>query len=192
MSIGAALHVAAVSRPPWPPTGSSGSGVVVVASAGNEGALGTARLRRPERRQERDRASRRSTTRTPTSSRFRVSPDDTTVGYIAAARRAGRAAVRFVPDGTDWHGDDRQRRCNPLAAGSLTGKVALIRRAAPARLLSEGVQRTDGRAAGVVLCNNATGFISPTVAGTPPITIPVVAITADSGGLIDGRLATGW
>ncbi len=42
-----------------------------------------------------------------------------------------------------------------------------------------------------MLYNNAPGFISPTVAGTPPITIPVVSITAASGALIDGRIAGG-
>ena len=36
-------------------------------------------------------------------------------------------------------------------------------------------------AAAVVLYNNVAGALSPTVAGTPPITIPVVAITAADG-----------
>src|SRR5204863_6200134 len=38
---------------------------------------------------------------------------------------------------------------------------------------------------------NATGFLSPSVAGTPAITIPVVAVTADRGALINGRLVAG-
>jgi minor extracellular serine protease Vpr len=42
-----------------------------------------------------------------------------------------------------------------------------------------------------VLYNNVAGLISPTVEGAAPITIPVVAITADDGVIIDGRLAAG-
>jgi minor extracellular serine protease Vpr len=41
----------------------------------------------------------------------------------------------------------------------------------------------------VVLYNNSAGRFSPTVAGTPAITIPVVAISDTEGVLIDGRLA---
>ena len=38
------------------------------------------------------------------------------------------------------------------------------------------------RAAAVVLYNNVAGAFSPTVAGSPPVTIPVVAISAADGG----------
>jgi hypothetical protein len=43
----------------------------------------------------------------------------------------------------------------------------------------------------VVLYNNVAGRFSPTVAGTPAITIPVVAISDTEGVLIDSRLAAG-
>ena len=46
-------------------------------------------------------------------------------------------------------------------------------------------------AAAVVLYNNVAGALSPTVAGSPPITIPVVAITAADGVSLDGRIAAG-
>jgi hypothetical protein len=43
----------------------------------------------------------------------------------------------------------------------------------------------------VILYNNVAGRFSPTVAGTPAITIPVVAISDTEGVLIDGRIAAG-
>jgi hypothetical protein len=42
-----------------------------------------------------------------------------------------------------------------------------------------------------VLYNNVAGVLNPTVAGTPAITIPVVAVTAASGATLDGRIAAG-
>jgi subtilisin family serine protease len=42
----------------------------------------------------------------------------------------------------------------------------------------------------VVLYNNAPGQISPTVVGAPPITIPVVAITAEQGAELDAKIAS--
>jgi len=42
-----------------------------------------------------------------------------------------------------------------------------------------------------VLYNNVAGALSPTVAGSPPVAIPVVAITAADGTLLDGRIAAG-
>ena len=46
-------------------------------------------------------------------------------------------------------------------------------------------------ASAVVLYNNAAGALNPTVAGTPAITIPVVAITAVHGAAIDAAIAAG-
>jgi minor extracellular serine protease Vpr len=70
--------------------------------------------------------------------------------------------------------------CNALPAGSLSGKVALIRRGT-CSFYQKSTNAQNAGAAGVVLYNNTSGFINPTVAGTPPITIPVVAVTAVDG-----------
>jgi hypothetical protein len=80
--------------------------------------------------------------------------------------------------------------CAALAPGSLTGSVTLIRRGT-CSFYQKAFNAQSAGAAGVVLYNNAPGFISPTVAGTPPITIPVVSVSAASGVLIDGRIAGG-
>ena len=42
-----------------------------------------------------------------------------------------------------------------------------------------------------MLYNNVAGALGATVAGTPPITVPVVAITAAQGATLDGLIAAG-
>jgi minor extracellular serine protease Vpr len=80
--------------------------------------------------------------------------------------------------------------CAAMAAGSLTGQVALIRRGTCSFFLKASNAMNAG-AAGVVLYNNVAGALSPTVAGTPAITIPVVALSAADGNAIDDLLAIG-
>ncbi|TML12022.1 MAG: peptidase S8 [Actinobacteria bacterium] len=86
---------------------------------------------------------------------------------------------------------------NAPAPGSLTGKIALIRRgsaappAAPCGFYTKAINAEHAGAVGVVLYNNAAGTLNPTVtpspAGAPPVTIPVVAITqADGLEIYDG------
>ena len=80
--------------------------------------------------------------------------------------------------------------CSPLPAGSLAGKAVLIRRGTCTFYVKAFNAQTAGAAA-VVLYNNAAGALSPTVAGTPAITIPVVAITAAQGATLNGLIAAG-
>src|SRR4029450_305779 len=80
--------------------------------------------------------------------------------------------------------------CAPFPAGSLTGKVALVRRGT-CSFYTKTFNAQSAGAMSVVLYNNAPGILNATVAGVPPITIPVVAITAEKGSLIDAKLATG-
>ena len=107
-------------------------------------------------------------------------------------RLAVAADFRQPADGTHRH--DRRRSddaCVALPAGSLAGTG----RADPPRnlrLLRKGVQRPERREpSAVVLYNNHAGALNPTVAGTPAITIPVVAITAAQGATLDGLIAAG-
>jgi minor extracellular serine protease Vpr len=95
-------------------------------------------------------------------------------------------AVGIVPPGVLPTNDG----CNPLPAGSLTGKVALIRRGTCTFYTKASNAQAAGAVA-VVLYNNVPGRFSPTVAGTPPITIPVVAISDTEGLLIHNRLVAG-
>jgi hypothetical protein len=89
--------------------------------------------------------------------------------------------------GTTTTADDG---CAPLAAGSLAGTAALIRRGTCSFYIKAFNAQTAGAAA-VVLYNNVAGAVNPTVAGAPPITIPVVAITAAQGATLNGLIAAG-
>ncbi|HSI60020.1 MAG TPA: S8 family serine peptidase [Ideonella sp.] len=80
--------------------------------------------------------------------------------------------------------------CAVQPAGSLTGMVALIRRGTCSFYQKAFNAQTAG-AVGVVLYNNTTGLIFPTVAGTPAITVPVASITAADGALIDSAIQAG-
>lgn len=80
--------------------------------------------------------------------------------------------------------------CSALPAGSLAGKATLIRRGTCSFYIKASNAQAAGAAA-VVLYNNTGGALAPTVAGTPAITIPVVAITAAQGATLDGLIAGG-
>lgn len=80
-----------------------------------------------------------------------------------------------------------------IPAGSLTGKIALIRRGA-CGFYNKAINAQNAGAIGVVLYNNVSGALNPTVApnppGLPPVNIPVAAITAADGADIFNHLAT--
>lgn len=80
--------------------------------------------------------------------------------------------------------------CAALPAGSLTGRAVLIRRGT-CGFYVKAFNAQNAGAAAVVLYNNAAGALSPTVAGTPAITIPTVAVTAAQGAALDALIATG-
>lgn len=80
--------------------------------------------------------------------------------------------------------------CVAPAPGSLTGAAVLVRRGTCSFYI-KAINLQNAGAAAVVLYNNAAGAISPTVAGTPPVTIPVVAITAAQGAALDAAIAAG-
>jgi len=188
MSIGSALA--------WPnyPTSQGADrlvkhGIVVVASIGNEGALGLYAAAAPGNGKDVIGVASFDNTHANLTA-FSITPDNMLIGYIEAAGAPPPPVTGSFPmarTGTTTTANDA---CNPLAPGSLTGKVALIRRGTCGFYQKAFNAQTAG-AAGVVLYNNVAGFISPTVAGAPPITIPVVSITAARGALIDGRLQSG-
>jgi minor extracellular serine protease Vpr len=116
-------------------------------------------------------------------------------GSLATAPQSGSAEI--VATGTPATVGDG---CvNAPAAGTLTGRVALIRRgsaAAPAPtcgFYNKAINAQRAGAVGVVIYNNVAGALSPTVAPVPagaePVSIPVVAITAADGVSIFSGLA---
>ncbi|HEY6908022.1 MAG TPA: S8 family serine peptidase [Myxococcales bacterium] len=80
--------------------------------------------------------------------------------------------------------------CSALPAGSLSGKIALVRRGTCGFAVKVANAQAAG-AAGVVLYNNQnTGLLTPLVSPPTP-TIPVVFITQADGNALDARLAAG-
>ena len=187
MSLGAALQ--------WPqyPTAKAADrltrhGIVVVASAGNESALGLYGSSAPAIGRNVISVASFENTHANLDA-FSISPDDRLVGYVTSdsAPPPKTGSFPIARTGTTTSVADG---CNALPAGSLQGDVALIRRGTCSFYQKAFNAQTAG-AASVVLYNNVPGFLSPTVAGAPLVTIPVVMITAAQGAEIDARLAAG-
>ena len=189
MSIGSAFMT-------WPqyPTASVATtlveqGMVVVASIGNSGAnglysagapgvgtkvIGVASVDNSHVRQR----------------KFTITPDDKGIGYnqaTGAPTAPTSGTVDMARTGTATSTADA---CDPLPPGSLTGKVALIRRGTCGFNI-KSINAENAGAVGVVIYNNVAGIQSITVAGPPAPTIPVVSISAADGVLINDRLAAG-
>jgi subtilisin family serine protease len=167
------------------------NGVVVVASIGNSGASGLYSAGAPGLG-EKVIGVASYDNEAIILGQFTVSPDNAPIGYAPATGAplpptSGTQAMART--GTASLTNDA---CNAVAppAGSLTGKVALIRRGTCSFFEKAFNAQTAG-AIGVVLYNNVAGLFIPTVAGTPAITIPVVMVSSTEGVLIDGRLAAG-
>lgn len=195
------LNMSIGSRTQWPeyPTAVGASrlvkkGMVVVASIGNNGPGGSApdgtyAAGAPGVGKDVIGVASYDNTRV-TQPAFTVSPDNAPIGYTAASGAPTAPVSGSLPMSKTGTTTTTNDGCNPLAAGSLTGTAALIRRGA-CTFFTKAINAQNAGAAAVVLYNNAAGFVSPTVAGTPAITIPVVAITAADGATLDGRIAAG-
>jgi minor extracellular serine protease Vpr len=120
---------------------------------------------------------------------FTAEPDDASFGYIQAAASPDAPTSGTMPltrTGTTTTADDA---CAPLPAGSLTGKVALIRRGT-CTFHIKTLNAQNAGAIGAVLYNNVAGQFAATVAGSTPITIPVVSVSDTDGAILAGRIPT--
>jgi minor extracellular serine protease Vpr len=190
MSIGAAFQ--------WPqyPTARGADrlvskGMVVTASIGNSGANGLYSASAPGLGKKVIGVANFVNTHSALR-HFTVSPDDRQVGYNQAtasptAPLAGSGLLART--GTPASAADACNT-NPPAAGSLAGRIALVRRGT-CGFHEKALNAQNAGAIAVVLYNNAAGRVNPTVAGTPAITIPVVAITAADGVVMNDRIAAG-
>jgi subtilisin family serine protease len=188
MSIGSAFS--------WPqsPTGKAASrlvnkGMVVVASIGNSGTSGLYAVGAPGIGKNVIGVASFDNTHI-TLPTFTISPDGTAIGYTAATGAPPAPVSGSLPmsrTGTPTTANDG---CNALPAGSLAGTAVLIRRGT-CGFYVKAFNAQQAGAAAVVLYNNVAGRINPTVAGAPPITIPVVAVSDTEGVLINNRLASG-
>jgi len=124
---------------------------------------------------------------------FTVSPDNTVVSFSSASGAPPIMApgtYDLARTGTVTTTNDA---CTALPAGSLTGKIGLIRRGTCSFYIKVSNAQAAG-AIGVILYNNVTGTLTPSVTptgGNPALTIPVVAITQADGALINNRMDAG-
>jgi minor extracellular serine protease Vpr len=189
MSIGSAFQ--------WPqyPTAVAATrlvnrGMVVVASIGNSGANGLYSAGAPGLGDKVIGVASFDNSHVALNT-FTVSPDDYAIGYATAAASPQPPTTGTYPmarTGTSASAADACNTSLPLA--DLTGYVVLIRRGT-CPFHEKALNAQNAGAAAVVLYNNSAGRFSPTVAGSPAITIPVVAISDTEGGLINNRLAAG-
>ncbi len=164
-------------------------GVVVVASIGNEGPLGLYGAAAPGVGKEVIGVASFDNTDANLVA-FTISPDDLKIGYTVADGAPQPPETGTFPMARTGTATTLDDGCAVLPADSLAGKVVLIRRGT-CSFYAKAFNAQMAGAVGVVLYNNAPGILNATVAGSPAVTIPVVAITAEKGGLIDSRLATG-
>jgi minor extracellular serine protease Vpr len=192
------LNMSIGSRLQWPeyPTARgadrlSKKGVVVVASIGNDGTIGLYAAGAPGVGERVIGVASYDNVAVDQPA-FTVTPDAKKIGYTPASDAPPPPTIGSSPMARTGTAASTNDACNAVAppAGSLTGKIALIRRGTCSFYEKARNAQTAG-AVGVVLYNNASGFLTPTVADTPPITVPVVMITNTDGALIDSRLAGG-
>lgn len=188
MSIGSAFQ--------WPqyPTAQAADrlvnqGVVVVASAGNDGARGTYALGAPSVGQKVISVASFNNTRIKLPA-FTVTPDGRKIGYGGSSGAPPAPLEGSAPLARTGTKTSAADACSALPAGSLTGQIALIRRGTCSFHDKVRNAQTAG-AAGVVLYNNQAGSFTPNVAGAAAINIPVVAVTAVDGNGLDTLLAAG-
>ena len=186
MSIGSAFMT-------WPqyPTAAGADrlvnkGMVVVASIGNSGADGVYSAGAPGVGRKVIGVASLDNTKLLIRS-FTISPDNRSIGFLAGGGSAPIPTFGTFPlarTGTKTTVDDA---CAPLPAGSLTDKIALIRRGT-CNFVVKQQNALDAGAIGVVLYNNLdTGLLTP--AAIPQI--PVVFVNRADGELINDRLAVG-
>ena len=189
MSIGSAFQT-------WPqyPTAAAADrlvnkGMVVVASIGNSGANGLYSAGAPGVGNKVIGVASFDNSHVALAT-FTVTPAGITAGYGDAAGAPlapTSGSLTLARTGTPSSPADG---CAPHAAGSLAGTAVLIRRGTCSFHI-KALNAQNAGAAAVILYNNVGGRFSPTVAGTPAITIPVVAVSDTEGVAINNAIAAG-
>jgi minor extracellular serine protease Vpr len=164
-------------------------GIVVVTSAGNSGSAGTYAVGAPGTGRKVITVASYNNTHVKNPA-FQVSPDGKMFAYNSANGSPTTPLSGTGPlaaTGTPTSVDDG---CSPLPAGSMSGKIVLIRRGT-CGFYDKSLNAQNAGAIGVVLYNNQAGTFVPNVVGAVAIDIPVVAVTAVDGALIHNRIVAG-
>jgi minor extracellular serine protease Vpr len=187
MSIGSAFQ--------WPqyPTAQASDrlvnkGMVVVASIGNNGANGVYSAGSPGLGKKVIGVASFDNTHVQLAT-FTVTPANITAGYGNAAGAPPAPTSGSLPMAKSGTPTSTADACTPFTPGQFAGQAVLIRRGT-CTFYTKAKNAQDAGAAAVVLYNNVAGRFSPTVAGTPPITIPVVAISDAEGVAINNAIAS--
>jgi subtilisin family serine protease len=190
------LNISIGSSFQWPeyPTAKAAAalvkkGIVVVASMGNDGASGLYAGSAPGVGDKVIGVASFDNTflKLPT---FTASPDGRAFGYAQATAALPAPISGTAPLARTGTPTSTTDACDPLAAGSLAGKIALIRRGTCSFQIKVANAQAAG-AVGVVIYNNQAGTITANVAGPVPIQIPVVSVIAADGAVLDSRIAAG-
>jgi minor extracellular serine protease Vpr len=164
-------------------------GMVVVASIGNSGANGIYSAGAPGVGDKVIGVASYDNSHIHLAS-FTISPDDTRIGYTNAAAAPAAPTSGSLPMSRTGTPTTTNDGCTAPLSPSIAGTAVLIRRGT-CTFYTKAKNAQDAGASAVVLYNNVAGRVSPTVAGSPPNTIPVVAVSDTEGVLINNRLASG-
>jgi len=194
------LNMSIGSRAQWPqyPTAEASSrlvkrGMVVVASIGNNGPLGSA-PDGPWAAGAPGVGTNVIGSASYDNGQLSIEVNGNSYGYNQATASPTAPTSGSLPlsqTGTPTTVDDG---CVALPAGSQTGNAVLIRRGT-CGFYVKAINAQNAGAAAVVLYNNVAGGINPTVApvapATDPVVIPVVAILATHGAEISAAITAG-
>ncbi len=160
------------------------NGVVVVASAGNNGSFFTQSVGSPSAASTAISVASYDNTKVRLEEMLvRDGADEVSVGFSQAS---GAPAPTAALDGTQIMHTTDPIGCTAETA-DLTGKVAITQRGT-CPFAEKAVYAQNAGAKALIIYNNATGFIAPSVSGATPITIPVVGIRQSDGELIKQSL----
>lgn len=162
---------------------------MVVASAGNNGANGLWATGAPALGERVISVASFENTHLRTNA-LTITPDGMGIGYRQATAAPAAPTSGTFPLARTGTATSAADACAALPAGSLAGKIALIRRGTCGFNVKAIIAQNAG-AIGVIIYNNVPGLQNITVAGPPAVTIPTVSVSAASGVLINNRLATG-
>jgi minor extracellular serine protease Vpr len=187
MSIGSAF----MTWPQYPTAAAADAlvdeGMVVVASIGNSGANGVYSAGAPGVGRNVIGVASFDNSHVALTS-FSLSTGEQ-IGYGNAAAAPTAPTEGTLPLAKTGTPADNADACDAIAA-DMSGKAVLIRRGT-CPFHTKALNAQNAGAAAVVLYNNAPGRFSPTVAGTPAITIPVVAVSDAEGVTINDRIDAG-
>ncbi|MEW8979011.1 MAG: S8 family serine peptidase [Symbiobacterium sp.] len=162
-------------------------GVVVVASIGNNGEYGLYSTGAPGNGSRVIGVASFDNTHA-TLPLFRVAGFE--VGFTSASASPLPPTEGELPIASADLGSGNNLLCAPVPAGSFEGQAVLVQRGT-CTFYEKALNAQNAGAAAVILYNNTSGRVNPTVAGDEAITIPVVAITQDDGLMIRELLSYG-